>query len=114
MNISRKKRNIYIQTYEEFGDNSPYFLKFKPKVEIQKIIDTIEDDYNKGKYLKLESVNEDKRANILNIDFTITEKGDNIFFAFKDKKEGIIKIRKIGSNKIVNLLTLKSIILKLN
>jgi len=74
------------------------------KSEIQKIIDTIEDDYNKGKYLKLESVNEDKRANILNIDFTITEKGDNIFFAFKDKKEGIIKIRKIGSNKIVNFI----------
>ena len=65
------------------------------KSEIQKIIDTIEGDYNKGKYLKFESVNEDKRANILNIDFTITEKGDNIFFAFKDKKEGIIKIRKI-------------------
>jgi hypothetical protein len=52
----------------------------------------------------LESVNEDKKASILNIDFNITEKGNNIFFAFKDKKEGIIKVRKIGSNKIVNFI----------
>lgn len=61
-------------------------------------------DANELTFIKTESVNEDKRANILNIDFNITEKGNNIFFAFKDKKEGSIKVRKIGSNKIVNFI----------
>jgi hypothetical protein len=38
------------------------------KSEIQKIIDTIEGDYNKGKYLKLESVNENRWLELKNDD----------------------------------------------
>jgi hypothetical protein len=36
------------------------------KIEIQKIIDTIEGDYKKGKYLKLESVNENRWLELKN------------------------------------------------
>jgi hypothetical protein len=43
-------------------------------------------------------------ANILGIDFNISETDFRIFFAFKDKKEASIKVRQIGSNKIVNLI----------
>jgi len=38
------------------------------KSEIQKIIDTIEGDYNKGKYLKLESINENRWLELKNDD----------------------------------------------
>jgi hypothetical protein len=44
------------------------------------------------------------KANILGIDFNISETDFRIFFAFKDKKEASIKVRQIGSNKIVNLI----------
>jgi len=38
------------------------------KIEIQKIIDNIEGDYNKGKYLKLESINENRWLELKNDD----------------------------------------------
>jgi hypothetical protein len=38
------------------------------KSEIQKIIDTIEGDYNKGKYLKFESINENRWLELKNDD----------------------------------------------
>jgi hypothetical protein len=52
-----------------------------------------------------ESINEDtKRVNILGIDFNISEMNGRIFFSFIDKKAASIKIREIGTNKIVNLI----------
>lgn len=42
------------------------------------------------------------KANILGIDFNITEMNGRIFFSFVDKKAASIKIREIGSNEIVN------------
>jgi len=52
-----------------------------------------------------ESVNEDtKRVNILGIDFNISEMNGRIFFSFIDKKAASLKIREIGTNKIVNLI----------
>jgi hypothetical protein len=42
------------------------------------------------------------KANILGIDFNITEMNGRIFFSFIDKKAASIKIREIGSNEIVN------------
>ena len=50
-------------------------------------------------------LNEDtKRVNILGIDFNISEMNGRIFFSFIDKKAASIKIREIGTNKIVNLI----------
>jgi hypothetical protein len=50
-------------------------------------------------------LNEDtKRVNILGIDFNISEMNGRIFFSFIDKKVASIKIREIGTNKIVNLI----------
>ena len=43
-------------------------------------------------------------ANILGIDFNINETDGDIMFSFKDKTAGSIKVREIGSNKIVNLI----------
>jgi len=52
-----------------------------------------------------ESINEDtKRVNILGIDFNISEMNGRIFFSFIDKKAASLKIREIGTNKIVNLI----------
>jgi hypothetical protein len=45
-----------------------------------------------------------KRANILGIDFNISEMNGRIFFSFIDKKAASLKIREIGTNKIVNLI----------
>ena len=45
-----------------------------------------------------------KRATILGIDFNISEMNGRIFFSFVDKKAASIKIRQIGTNKIVNLI----------
>jgi hypothetical protein len=42
------------------------------------------------------------KANILGIDFNITEMNGRIFFSFIDKKAASVKIREIGSNEIVN------------
>lgn len=42
------------------------------------------------------------KANILGIDFNITEMNGRIFFSFIDKKAASIKIREIGSNEVVN------------
>lgn len=39
LKISKKNKNIYIQTYEEFGENFNQFAKFKPVFEIQNSID---------------------------------------------------------------------------
>jgi hypothetical protein len=72
---------------------------------------TITIKNNRGKKLRTtnlskinESVNENKKANILGIDFSISETDNGIFFAFADKKVGSIKVREIGSNKIANLI----------
>jgi hypothetical protein len=43
-------------------------------------------------------------ANILGIDFNISQTDFRIFFGFKNKKEASIKVRQIGSNKIVNVI----------
>ena len=52
-----------------------------------------------------ESVNEDtRRAKLLGIDFNISEMNGRIFFSFVDKKAASLKIREIGTNKIVNLI----------
>jgi hypothetical protein len=45
-----------------------------------------------------------KRVKILGIDFNISEMNGRIFFSFMDKKAASIKIREIGTNKIVNLI----------
>ena len=51
------------------------------------------------------SVNEDtRRAKLLGIDFNISEMNGRIFFSFVDKKAASLKIREIGTNKIVNLI----------
>ena len=44
------------------------------------------------------------KTNILGIDFNITEMNGRIFFSFIDKKAASIKIREIGTNKIVNFI----------
>ena len=50
-------------------------------------------------------VNEDtRRAKLLGIDFNISEMNGRIFFSFVDKKAASLKIREIGTNKIVNLI----------
>ena len=52
-----------------------------------------------------EAVNEDtRRAKLLGIDFNISEMNGRIFFSFVDKKAASLKIREIGTNKIVNLI----------
>ena len=52
-----------------------------------------------------ESVNEDtRRVKLLGIDFNISEMNGRIFFSFVDKKAASLKIREIGTNKIVNLI----------
>ena len=70
-------------------------------------------NYYKETYKNLknnESVNEviitedTKRVTILGIDFNISEMNGRIFFSFVDKKAASIKIREIGTNKIVNLI----------
>jgi hypothetical protein len=49
------------------------------------------------------TINENtNRANILGIDFDISETNGKILFSFKDKKAASIAVRKIGTNKIVN------------
>ena len=78
-------------------ENDPKYLQL-----IQNTINDVVSDYvSKIK----ESVNEDtKRVNILGIDFNISEMNGRIFFSFMDKKAASIKIREIGTNKIVNLI----------
>jgi hypothetical protein len=49
-------------------------------------------------------IKEDKRASILDIDFTISDTNNGIFFEFRDKKAAIIKVRQLGSNKIVDFI----------
>ena len=65
-------------------------------------------NYYKESYKNLknnESVNEDtRRAKLLGIDFNISEMNGRIFFSFVDKKAASLKIREIGTNKIVNLI----------
>ncbi|MBG6062957.1 hypothetical protein IWX83_002764 [Flavobacterium sp. CG_9.1] len=39
LEISKKNKCLYIQTCHEFGDNQKQLLKFKPVLQIQKIID---------------------------------------------------------------------------
>jgi uncharacterized protein YneR len=64
-----------------------------------------EQVFNKMTELLKHKMNEGTaKANILGIDFNISETDFRIFFAFKDKKEASIKVRQIGSNKIVNLI----------
>jgi hypothetical protein len=41
-----KKRNLYIQTYQEFGENYKEFSKFIPKDEIQYLIDLQTEKFN--------------------------------------------------------------------
>ena len=83
-------------------ENDPKYLQL-----IQNTINDVVSDYvSKIK----ESVNEvilnedTKRVNILGIDFNISEMNGRIFFSFMDKKAASIKIREIGTNKIVNLI----------
>jgi len=64
-----------------------------------------EQVFNKMTELLKHKMNEGTaKANILGIDFNISETDFRIFFAFKDKKEASIKVRQIGSNKIVNFI----------
>lgn len=46
INISQKKKNLFIQTCQEFGDNYNYFSKFKPIDEIQNKIDLVTKQFN--------------------------------------------------------------------
>jgi hypothetical protein len=62
-------------------------------------------DLRAGKKADESVITEDtKRANILGIDFNISEMNGRIFFSFIDKKAASLKIREIGTNKIVNLI----------
>ena len=70
---------------------------------VPKLLQAFIKKFKKGK--SNEEVNEDtKRTNILGIDFNISEMNGRIFFSFKDKKAASLKIREIGTNKIVNLI----------
>lgn len=46
LNFVLKKQNLYIQTYQEFGENHAEFSKFIPKEEIQDLIDTQTEKFN--------------------------------------------------------------------
>ncbi|SNR76068.1 hypothetical protein SAMN06265371_111103 [Lutibacter agarilyticus] len=47
LSISKKHKNIYFQTCQEFGENFDEFLRFKPTLEIQDIINSQTKSFNK-------------------------------------------------------------------
>lgn len=75
-------------------------------VAIEEIQDLIKKSLDIKEFeLKESVINEDtRRVKLLGIDFNISEMNGRIFFSFIDKKAATIKIREIGTNKIVNLI----------
>ena len=88
------------------GYNTPFAFsgdRKKDKAKEKSNIDVT--GYTKVKDIDESVIKEDtKRVNILGIDFNISEMNGRIFFSFIDKKAASIKIREIGTNKIVNLI----------
>jgi hypothetical protein len=98
LTIEKRKDGKYYWQYKfKSGKIEDWPEGFNTKADAQK------DFMYRSKYIKEAILNEDtNRANILGIDFNISEMNGKIFFSFIDKKAAYITIRKIGTNKIVN------------
>jgi hypothetical protein len=88
---------------QEMYTHTPNGVKMVGKITgkyAQSLVQFVNKNYKSD---LVESVNENtNRANILGIDFDISETNGKILFSFKDKKAASIAVRKIGTNKIVN------------
>lgn len=123
LEVSKGKKEIYIHTCEEFGDNSKEFSKFFPLPELQYIIDQNCNKFNDktiGIHIRRGDHYESIRKSRLDlfikeIELRIQE-NDNLFFLATDDDEVLYELRNrfhekiLFNSRVLNRNTKKGII----